>query len=225
MKKGIGIIIAILILITIFTPAIVHADGLKDSIYLQLTESHTDSQVDINVKLVTNTGISGMTLELVYDKEIFEYKGYDPGTTLSEMDLVVTDLTTNPDLPVKFNWFSQNLENVFSEGIILKLHFNLKPDSPNGDYNIGFKFNNGDIVYTDNNGVSAAKSAVIKQAVVGVSENKITEADEAEEKDNNKTLVVVGIVTGVSVPIIVLAAILIIKKIKKKREKKNWVKI
>ena len=68
MKKIIGIFILILLLFSITTPVnIVFASELSDSIIMRLTETHSNSDIEITVKLVTNTGVSGMTLELVYN--------------------------------------------------------------------------------------------------------------------------------------------------------------
>ena len=229
MKRNIGImIITIMLLFSLFMPiGNVYAASLSDSIILQLTETHTESQIDINVKLVTNTGLSSMTLELVYDKEVFEYQGYEKGTALSELDLMSTDLSRNKDLPVKFNWFNQNVENDFSTGNILKLHFNLKSNIASGDYKIGFKYNNGDIVYVENKN-PASKSAIISQAVISVSHNKITKTEIVEEANDvdspsNTWIVVVAVAAFVGVATV--ATIITIKAIRRKRKNKNWVKI
>lgn len=227
MKKIIGIFVAVFLLISASVPAsIVFAASLSDSIILQLTETHTDSQIDINVKLVTNTGISAMTLELVYNKNIFEYNGYEKGTALNDLDLMSTNLSTNPSLPVKFNWFNQNPENDFSTGNLLKLHFALKSDIPNQEYEIGFKYNDGDITYIDKNNPNS-KSAIISKAVINITENKITETEIVETPtENNNTAKLLLIIGSVVLTISVVAAIVLIIKIKKKkRGRKNWLKI
>ena len=226
MKKLVGIVMTLLLIVYLFmSSGFVSAASLSDSIVLQLTETHTESQIDINVRLVTNTGISSMTLELVYDKEVFEYKGYEEGNALADMDLMVTDLSVNPDLPVKFNWFNQNVVNVFTTGNILKLHFNLKPNCPSGDYKIGFKYGSGDIVYIENNN-PATKSALISQAVIVVSKNKITKTEIIESEDDNNNLgLVIAIVAAASVCVITVTTLVIVNSIRKKRKKKNWIKI
>ena len=227
MKKIIGIITFVLFLFFFMPNGIVHAGKLSDSIVIQMVEYHNDSQIDIDVKLITNPGISGMTLELVYDKEIFNYLSPEQGPALREMDFMTTDLSNNPDLPIRFNWFNldRSKENVFSTGTILILHFALKEDCPSGEYKIGFKYSEGDIVYINGNNL-ASKSAIISQAVVIISDNKISDTeivDGVEEKKND--FWIAGIVTIVSVPIVAVATLIIVKKIKRKRKSKNWVKI
>ena len=230
MRRVVRLLVAIMLLFSFYTSANnVFATSLSDSIILQLTETHTENQIDIDVKLVTNTGISAMTLELVYNKDVFEYNGYEKssgtGAALENLDLISTDLSNNETLPVKFNWLNQNVENDFSTGNILKLHFKLKSNTRSGNYKIGFKYESGDIVYIENNNPNS-KSAIISKAVVSVAENKITKTEivETEAKDVN-ALLIVGIVLAGSAA--VAATIFVsIKKIKKqKRKNKNWVKI
>lgn len=228
MKKIIGVFVAVFLLISISVPAnIVFASSLSDSIILRLAETHTDSQIDISVKLVTNTGISAMTLELVYNKNVFEYNGYDKGTALDDLDLITTNLSDDASLPVKFNWFNQNAENDFSTGNLLQLHFTLKPNTPSGEYEIGFRYKDGDITYISNANPNS-KSAIISKAAINVSENKIKETEIIEasaNKDNNigVLLIIIGAV-AFTISVIV-ATVFAIKIKKKKRGRKNWLKI
>ena len=224
MKKIVSFAIVFLLLISIHIPATtVFAAKLSDNLIMRLTETHTESQIDINVKLVTNTGVSGMTLELVYDKNVFVYDGYQKGAALESLDLMSTDLSENPTLPVKFNWFSQNASNDFSTGNILKLHFHLKPNAPAGEYEIGFRYNNGDIIYIDNSPANS-KSAVISKAVVNIAENKISDTAIVEEAKHTNVFLILGIV-AISISVVV-GTIVLVKKIKKeKARKKNWLEV
>ena len=228
MKKIISIFIAVLLLFCITNPSgIVFAAKLSDNIIIQLTETHTESQIDINVKLVTNSGISAMTLELAYNKNVFEYVGYEKGNALSNLDLMSTDLSNDQTLPVKFNWFNQNLGNVendSSTGNILQLHFTLKQDCSSGSYEIGFKYNEGDIVYIEN-GNANTKSAIISKAVVNIAKNKIIETEIVEDTPNKTSpVLIVGIVLG-SIAIVALTFLLVIRIKKEKLRKKNWLEI
>ena len=226
MKKNIVLLFAILFFCAFFIPiGDVSASSLADNIILQLTETHTDSQININVRLVANSGLSAMTLELVYNDQVFEYNGYEKGEALDALDLISTDLVSNPDAPVKFNWFSQEVQNDFSTGRILQLRFDLKENSSAGEYEIGFKYNNGDIVYILN-GNPTSKSAVISKAVVSVDGNKITKTEIVEQAEKNNNVVLVLGIVFISVALIgTVATVLIIKIRKGKRKDKNWVKI
>ena len=203
------------------------AADLSDNIVLQLTETHTENEIVINANLVTNTGISAMTLELVYDNTVFEFQGYEQGTALGQLDLISTDLSRDPTLPVKFNWFNQNpeVENDFSTGNLLQLRFALRSDSQSGKYEIGFKYDpESDVVY---NNVST-KSAAIGKAVVNVETNQIREI-EIEDAEPSGGRVNVPLIVGVAVAAVaVLGAVitvLVIKTRKEKRKKENWLKL
>ena len=228
MKKVVVILVLLLLLFSVHIPThTIYAASLSDNIIIQLTETHTNDQIDINVKLVTNTGISAMTLELEYNKNVFEYYGYERGAALSELDLMSTDLSSDASLPVRFNWFNQNLnstQNDFSTGNMLQLHFTLKPNSPTGEYKIGFRYNRGDIVYIDKNNPNP-KSAIISKVAINIEKDKIidTEIIETQPNDNNVFLIV-GI-TVFAVSACVATALVVIKRIKVKKGKENWLEI
>ena len=225
MKKIICLFVAVLLLFSIAMPTnTVFAASLSDSLIMRLTETHTESQIDINVKLVKNTGVSGMTLELFYNKDVLEYSGYERGTALDSLDLISTNLDNNSTLPIKFNWYSQNVENDFSTGNILKLHFTLRPDAPSGEYEIGFKFNDGDIMYIENSNTNT-KSAIIDKAVVNIADNKISDTEIVEDsKGGMSAILIIGIV-AVAVSAVVATIVVIFKIKKEKARKKNWLEI
>ena len=230
MKKIVVFVITCLMCIVYLAPAsAVFAADLSDSIVLHLTETHSDNQIIINVNLITNTGVSGMTLELVYDRGVFEFTGFDQGQALNSLDLVSTDLSEDPTLPVKFNWFNQNTDigNDFSTGNLLKLYFTLKPDCQGGEYGISFRYQQGDIVYIAKNHPNT-KSAIIDKAVVNVSENKITEI-EIQQFETSDDGVNVGLIVGAAVfavaAVSAVVVVLIVRKRKGKGRRKNWLKL
>lgn len=203
------------------------AASLSDSLILQLTETHTEDQIDVNVRLVTNSGITGMTLELVYNRSIFEYNGYERGSALGNLDLISTGSSAEVSSPIKFNWMSQSVRNDFSEGNILKIHLKLKPNAQSGKYEVGFNYDNGDITYVDNTNNLSSKSAIISKAVIDVTESKISGTEIVEEQvvDNSKidSLLILGVVVFVATA--ATATTLIVIRKKRKERKKNWLKI
>lgn len=206
----------------------VFAADLSDSIVLHLTENHADNQIVINANLVTNSGVSAMTLELVYDSSVFEFTNYERGQALDKLDLISTNLEEDPTLPVKFNWFNQNLdvENDFSTGTLLKLYFTLKPDCQSGEHKIGFKYSQGDIVYVKN-GHPSAKSAIIDKVNVNVADNTITEAV-IEVPDTSAGKVSPFLIAGIAVfslALVTATVVLVVRIRKGKRRKKNWLKL
>ena len=229
MKKTVVFLISVLLLLAVVgTASTTFAADLSDNIVLQLTGTHTDDQIVINANLVTNTGISAMTLELVYDNSVFEFVGYEKGQALERLDLMSTNLSQDPTLPVKFNWFNQDsgFDNDFSTGNLLRLYFNLKPDSRGGETEIGFKYDpQSDVVYLSGNHPQT-KYAAVGKAVVNVEQNRITEIEikDAIEKSVNLPLII-GIAVSATVLLGGAAALLIIKIRKERRKKKNWLKL
>ena len=228
MKKTVVFLVLLSLLLSVLSSAsAVSAADLSENIVLQLTETHTENEIVINANLVTNTGISAMTLELVYDNTVFAFEGYEQGTALGQLDLMSTDLSRDPNLPVKFNWFNKDpeVENDFSTGNLLKLRFALRSDSPSGKYEIGFKYDPvSGIVY---NNVSA-KSAAIGKAVVNVETNQIREIEIEDAEPSGKRVnvpLIVGIAVAAVAVVGTVITVLVIKTRKEKRKKENWLKL
>ena len=209
-----------------------HAEISSGRLIMSMVETHDNERIEIEVRLIRNTGVSAMTLELEYDKEAFDFLDYQKGTALDKLDLMSTNLDEDKTLPIRFNWFSSGREfsNDESTGTILKLGFALKDGAESGKYDIGFKYNEGDISYVYN-GNPAAKSAVISKAVVSIADSKISGAeivsdpipDEGDKREVNGWLIA-GIVT-LSVALVALAVVLIVKFKIGKRGKGNWSKV
>lgn len=228
MKKTVVFLVLLsLLLSAVSLASAVSAADLSDNIVLQLTETHTENEIIIDANLVTNTGISAMTLELVYDNSVFEFQGYEQGPALAQLDLMSTKLSGDPTLPVKFNWFNQNpdVENDFSTGNLLRLRFALKSGGQSGKYEIGFKYDpESDIVY---NHVST-KSAAIGKAVVNVETNQIRniEIEDAEPSGGSVNVpLIVGIAVAAVAVVGTVITILVIKTRKEKRKKENWLRL
>lgn len=227
MKKLLWLLIVLLVMVpTTLSKNEVYAASLSDSVIIQLTESHTDKQIDIKAKLISNSGISGMTLELMYDREIFDYVGYDAGQALSELDLMTTDLSSNASLPVRFNWFSQNIINDTSTGNFLTVHLKLRDNAKSGKYEVKFRYGNGDISYIAEDGVPHSKKAIISKASIKINENGISNATIVEENpiiDTSTLILIIGI-SAISLSATV-ATIVIIKLKKSNKRKKDWLEI
>ena len=226
MKRFCSLMFLLAVLLFSFCPIkSVYADSLSDSLVMQLVENHTENQINIDVKMVSNTGVSAMTLELVFDRNIFEFMGYQKGTALALLDLMSTDLSANNSLPIKFNWFSNEIKNDKSTGIILKLRFKLKENSKSGEYDIGFRYKGGDISYVENGNVFS-KSAIISKAKISVNDKKISNAEIIEtQNENNFSTLSICIIVVILIALVTISAILMIKRKNKKRSKDNWLKI
>ncbi len=204
------------------------AEISADSLIMTLAESHDEDEINVDLKMVTNTGVYAMALELVYDKNVFEYLGYERGEALEKLDLMQTDLSKDKTLPVKFSWLvtGRQMENDDSVGVILKLKFALKQGAKRGKYSIGFKYNDGNIAYIANGNV-VKKSAIIGSKVsVSVAGHEISDTEIVEntnQEDGNGWLIA-GIAVA-SAAVIAIVTILIIRTIKKKRGTGNWSEI
>lgn len=222
MKKIIFLLVATLLLFSApIIPNKAFAESVSDNLVLQmLNETYTDSKVEINVRLVTNTGFTGMTLELNFNREVFKYVGYQEVTKLTNVDFTPPGPNINSTSPVRFLWESRTANNNKETGILLKLTFNLYANSKSGSYEIGFKCKDGDITYNDTKTASRTKSAIIIPAVVKIAENKIAEVTEGS---TTNVALIIGIVSiGITATAVTIFTVI---RIKRKKGKKNWLKI
>lgn len=230
MKRTLVFVMSVLLALSVIGAAgTAFAADASDNLILQLTETHTDNQIIIDVNLTANTGVSAMTLELAYDKTVFTFTGYDKGTALGGLDLMSTDLSGDSNLPVKFNWFNQNLDvdNDFSTGKLLRLYFTLKPDSEGGKSEIGFKYDpQSDIVYVDR-ASQKVKTAAIGKAVVNVGENKIADIEIQNVKASGTGVSLVqALIIALSVTAVAgVVTAIVVKTRKKRRKKKSWLRL
>ncbi len=204
----------------------VYADVSSDSLIMALVANHDQNQIEIDVKMIKNTGVSAMTLELDYGKDVFEFVGYEKGTALDKLDLMSTGPNTDETSSIKFNWFSVGNEfNDESIGTVLKLKFMLKDGVQSGKYSIGFKHNGGDIAYIENGNV-VSKNAIISKVLISIAENTISGTETVDDTNQGGTngWFIVGIV-ATSVAVAAFASVLTVKIIKKRRGKGNWSKI
>ena len=227
MKRLLVFLIAVFLsFAVVFPQSAAYAANLSDSVVLQMTGTYSDDEIVINVNLITNTGVSAMTLELEYDRNVFDFIRYEKGQALDSLDLMSTNLSEDPTLPVKFNWFNQTSDvgNDFSTGNLLRLHFTLKADAPAGKYEIGFKSDpQGEAVYVSN-GNAYSKTAIVANAVINVSENKVTEI-ETKTAETPVNWLLIGGIAFAALALGGIITVLILKLRKAHGRNKNWLKL
>lgn len=177
----------------------------------------------IDANLTTNSGISGMTLELVYNKNVMTLTNVKFGTALASLEPITTN--TNTELgysitPFKINYLGK--ENDYSTGKLFTLIFELDDTIGDGNYRISLKYRkNLDVNYIDTNGELKTKNLYIDNAEVEIKDNavmQITSVRDSEE--NSKTWIVI---LCVSVGVIAVGTIVTVVILLKKR--RNWKRL
>lgn len=102
-------------------------------------------QVQIPVYINSNPGILGMTLAVTYDDKVMTLTDAVNGDTFNNI-LVFTKANILKN-NCKFTWDGEKLtESDIKDGVILLLTFDIFEKATEGDYEIGFYYNSGDII-------------------------------------------------------------------------------
>ena len=229
MKKLLLSLITIMLCAFIFANPIknAYAASIKDnSVIVMSGKVNKQNKLVIDVNLTDNTGISGMTLELSYNKKAMVLSNISFGSALSSLDPITTNTKTSEGYaitPFIINYFGQ--DNDYSKGLLFTLTFDLSKNIDNGSYKVSLVYSkNQDVNYYDENGEPKTKNLYIDNLEIQIKDNEVTEiitvaSDEKPAK--TRTLVIVLIIT-LSVALVGAMTFVLLKLMKKKR---NWKKI
>ena len=199
------------------------AASMSDNAVIILSGNvNQENKLVIQANLTVNTGISGMTLELSYDKNAMVLSNVEIGSALSSLEPITTNTQTSEGFaitPFKFNYLGQ--ENDFSTGNLFTLTFDLQENVKDGNYVVSLKYEkNSDVSYYDIDGIKT-KNLYIDKAEVQIKNNSVEQVVSiADDSQKSKTLIVVLIV---AIPLAVGSIVFVaIKFLKRQR---NWEKL
>jgi hypothetical protein len=230
MKKALSIILTIITLLSFLVVVPIrkaYAANIEDNSVIVLSgKVNNQNELIIDANLTSNTGISGMTLELSYDNKVMTLSNISFGPALSSLDPITTNTKTSEGYaitPFKINYFGQ--ENDYTKGLLFTLTFNLSNKIENGSYKVSLVYSkNQDVNYYDENGEARTKNLYIDNLEIQFKNNEVSDIITIQSDDKpkgNKTLLIVLIV---SLSTLVTGSIVFVafKLLKKKR---NWKKI
>ena len=129
MKKNLWLVLITLFVMTIsaVVPSGIaaYAADASEAPVMVLTATTSGKEVTVDAALKRNSGISGLTVEIVYDASAMTLTNVERGSALSSLEY----LTTNTEQgyshnPFRINWSGD--ENDTSTGTILKMRFSVK---------------------------------------------------------------------------------------------------
>ena len=226
MKKiSIYLLLTFLIISSYFTSPVqkVFAESITDNSVIILTGKIIDEgELVINANLTVNTGISGMTLELSYDKMAMTLSNVVFGEALSSLEPITTNTKTNEGFsitPFKINYMGN--ENDFSKGNLFTLTFKINENVKNGNYKVSLKYSkNRDVNYYDDNKEVKTKNLYIDNTEIEIKNNSVIKISSVKDSDKSgKIWIVICIVCSV---IIISGLITFAILIKKRR---NWKRL
>ena len=227
MKRISILMLSVLMMFFCFAPKLqkTYAATITDNSIIILTgKVNEENELVIVANLSMNTGISGMTLELVYDKSAMTLTNVVLGTALSSLNPITTNTKTEEGYsitPFKFNYMGS--ENDFSGGKLFTLTFRLNENINDGIYRVSLKYvKNQDVYYVDN-GVLKTKNIYIDSAEIEIKSNSVMNIksvryEEPTEKTNIWPIVIYISLAVIAVSGIVVAVVLL-------KGKRNWKRL
>lgn len=178
----------------------------------------------LKANLTVNTGISGMTLELSYNKTVMVLSNVVFGTALSSLNPITTNTETAQGYaitPFKFNYMGQ--ENDFSTGTLFTLTFDIMDNVKDGSYVVSLKYaKNEDVNYYDEKNDVKTKNLYIDNAEIQIKNNSVAQiASVGGNKQTSKIWIIVC-VSIASVAVVTSGILIALKLIKKRR---NWKRL
>ena len=233
MKKTILMFMTISLVLTIAfaSPMQILAAEVGDTVLtMNGREQSVDNEIEIDVMVEENSGVSGMLLSLEYDTSVFTLIGLEYGAALSSLSPIHTNTNTEQGYgiyPFIISYLGGN--NDTSTGDMMTLRFRIRENAPEGSYNITFRYDRDKDVSYLNGGEILTKNLLIDGAKITLSEDKVVKIEtypddqrQSAPESNSKVWWIVG-VAGVSV-ISAGCAALVSAFIKHKKQKK-WTKI
>ena len=228
------IVIIFLIISTFSTPSLqkVFADSPDNSVIILSGSIQDGDTLTIKANLVVNTGISGMTLELVYDNTAMVLTNLVFGEALASLDPMTTNVNTAKGFaitPFIINYHYApneiNKNNIFkndtTKGNLFTMTFKINANATDGNYKVSLKYNKDkDVVYYDKNNEAKTKNLFIDNTEVAIKNNSVVRV--VSVKDTDKIAKTWRIIGTVSAGVIVVGLVTFVILLKKRR---NWKRL
>jgi hypothetical protein len=154
----------------------VFAESITDNSVIILSGSVLDNNtLTINAKLTVNTGINGMTLELIYDTDAMTLSNIVMGEALASLEPITTNTKTEKGFsitPFKINYFGNS--NDFTKGNMFTMTFDINENVTDGNYKVSLKYSkDADVTYYDDNNEMQTKNLYIDNTEIAIKNNSV----------------------------------------------------
>jgi hypothetical protein len=193
-------------------------------------EQTVDREIEINVVVEENSGVSGMLLSLEYDTSVFTLTDLVYGTAFSSLSPIHTNTETEQGYgiyPFMISYLGD--ENDTSTGTMMTLHFRVKENAPDGSYHITFKYERDKDVSYLKDGKILTKNLLIDGAEITLAADKVvkieTYPDDQRQADTEKKPIAVWVVGTVGASVIIVGCTVTVSVLVKRNKQKKWTKI
>lgn len=212
-----------------FTFHKVFAASLSDNAVILLSGEIEGEEVSVDAVLMQNTGLSSLTVEIIYDADVMTLKNIEQGSALSSLDYIQTDVNTEKGYaitPFRINYFNENgtvgKENDASIGLLFQMKFSVKENIPDGKYVVALKTVEDQPPTYFEDGEDKTKRVLINGVQIEIKGNKPQNIEETTIEPEKKDNVFLWVSISVAVVAVTGLIVLTIFKIKGKR---SWTKI
>ena len=193
-------------------------------------EQTVDREIEINVVVEENSGVSGMLLSLEYDTSVFTLTDLVYGTAFSSLSPIHTNTETEQGYgiyPFMISYLGD--ENDTSTGTMMTLHFRVKENAPDGSYHITFKYERDKDVSYLKGGKILTKNLLIDGAEITLKADKVvkieTYPDDQWQTTPDSNPITLWIFGAIGASVTVAGCTVLISVLVKHNKQKKWTKI
>ena len=181
MKKAIlvSLMLSLMLAMAFASPMRILASEKGNTVLVMKGREQTvDQEIEIDVVVEENSGVSAMLLSLEYDTSVFTLTDLEYGDALSSLSPIHTN-TETPEgygvYPFKITYLGD--ANDTSTGKMMTLRFSVRDDAPDGIYTIALQYSRDkDVTYLYGNEI-LTKNLLIDIAKITLSESNVTDIE------------------------------------------------
>ena len=233
MKKTILVFLTLSLVLTMAFASpmqILAAEEGNTVLVMKGREQSVDHEIEIDVVVEENSGVSSMLLSLEYDTSVFTLTDLEYGTAFSSL----SPIHTNPDTekgygiyPFMISYLGE--KNDTSTGHMMTLRFRVKENAPNGSYHITFKYERDKAVSYLKDGKILTKNLLIDGAEITLKLDKVvkieTYPDDQRQAPPESKPIALWIFGAIGASVIIAGCTVLISVLVKHNKQKKWTKI
>ena len=193
-------------------------------------EQSVENEIEIDVVVEENSGVSGMLLSLEYDTSVFTLTDLEYGTAFSSLSPIHTNTETEQGYgiyPFKISYLGD--ENDTSTGNMMTLRFRIKENAPDGSHHITFKYERDKDVSYLKDGKILTKNLLIDGAEITLKADKVvkieTYPDDQRQDPLDSNPIMLWILGAIGASVIIVGCTVLISVLVKHNKQKKWTKI
>ena len=231
MKKTILIFLTFSLVLTMAFASpmqILAAEDGNTVLVMKGREQSVNHEIEIDVIVEENAGVSAMLLSLEYDTSVFTLTDLEYGTAFSSLSPIHTNTETEQGYgiyPFKITYLGE--QNDTTTGKMMTLRFRVKDGAPDGSYTISLQHERDkDVTYLKDREIRT-KNLLIDAAKITISGNKITDIDTvpSDQQSGNGNANELWLPIAIGGMVLVSGCFLLVSMLIKRNKSKKWKRI